>query len=196
MSNETNYRSKYEQLKSQFMASVDTAFRLGFEQGAQAAQTENLQAQAQQQAAAQQPEQAGKPEDGTESEAPETMQESENPAGSELDQHIEKLESMLGKTELNGEDLQKALKEVKSFKEKIAIRKNDKAIKSIAKALNKPAFSIGKQANRNLTDVSKGALNMQEKIINDVFKSWETQEQSASKDIFSILAIEGLTKKE
>lgn len=203
MSNETNYRSKYEQLKSQFMASVDTAFRLGYEQGAQEAQMENVQAQQQQAAAEASAQQAGQdaqpgqqdsPAESKES-VPEGMQESENPEGSELDQHIATLEGMLGKSELTGEDLQKALKEVKSFKEKITIRKNDKAIKGIAKAL-KPVFAISKKANINLNDTAKNALLMQEKIVSDVMKSWETQEAKASKDIFSVLAVESLTKKE
>jgi len=200
MSNETNYRSKYEQLKSQFMSSVDTAFRLGYQQGANDAQLEQAQTQQQQAQEAQsaQANAPGQPEKTSE-QAPqqeEELADSENPAGSELDQHIAKLESMLGKSELTGEDMQKALKEVKSFKEKLAIKKNDKAIKAIAKALNKPSISINKQAEHNLSQVAKGALSMQEKIVADVMKSWEAQEQKAPKDIFEILASEGLTKKE
>ena len=211
MSNEINYRSKYEQLKAQFMASVDTAFRLGYEQGAQEAQIEGIQSQQQQAQAEQQPagapgQQPGQPgqeeaaqpsQDQSEQPEQEDMQESENPAGSELDQHISTLEGMLGKSEFSGEDLQKALKEVKSFKEKLAIKKNDKAIKSIAKSLKKkPAFAIGNNASHNLNDVQKNALSMQEKIVGDVMKSWEIEEQKASKNIFNILATESLTKKE
>ncbi len=201
MSNEINYRSKYEQLKAQFMASVDTAFRLGYEQGAQEAQMENIQAQQQQadaEAAAQQPGQPDQPgQPGEEAQAPEEQQapDSVNPEGSELDQHIAKLESMLGKSEITGEELKKAFSEVKSFKEKLAIRKNDKAIKSIAKSLKKPAFNIGKKAAYNLNDISKGALNMQEKIVSDVMHKWEEQEKDASKNIMDILNVENLIKK-
>lgn len=54
---QVNYKDKYLQLKQRFMESVDVAFRLGFEQGTQAAQMQQMQEQ-QQQIADQQAQQA------------------------------------------------------------------------------------------------------------------------------------------
>jgi hypothetical protein len=197
MSGQVNYKQKYQELKLQFMNAVDTAFRLGFEQGGQQAQQQAQQEQMQQQAQLQggQPGQDPSQQDpnaqpGQEM-APEPDSDSENPAGSELDQHIEKLESML-KTEINIADLQKVINELKFSQE---MKKSTQAISGISKALHKPSFKMGVQASHNLTTTGKAAVTMQHQIVNDVFKSWDQEEKKASKDIISMLDIEGLLKK-
>ena len=158
---DVNYKMKYDALKSKFMNSVDMAFRLGYEQGGKDSEVQQA-ADAQQQQAEQesqgQPGQSSQPgnnfgqeqtnpsEDQPTSQSPADaqpqggapMQESEHPEGSELDQHINMLESMLSKGELTGDDLKKALHDVKSLKLSLAIKKNDKAVKNIAKALKNP----------------------------------------------------------
>jgi hypothetical protein len=223
MSGEINWKQKYRELKAKYMESVDAAFRVGFEQGQQQASQQQAQQQqqmAQQQAMGGQPGAGGAP--GQEAQGPEAgdfadqqdpgpsvppaggqgiqpMQDSEHPDGSELDQHIAKLESMLQK----GEDvtvLIKAINDIKvlqkSQKEQLELRKSARAIPEIAKALHKPAFKLGVQASHNLKTAQKSAVTMQHKIVTDIMSKWEVEERNASKDILSQLNIEGLTKKE
>lgn len=131
MSN-VNYKDKYLQLRQRFEESVDVAFRLGYEQGAQAAQMQQMQDQAQQmadqqaaeaQAAAQggigpdgQPVGGGAP--GQEGEQPGAQIQDDsrgvgqqaagsgglNAGGSELDQHIGELEGLMAKAEYGTEN--------------------------------------------------------------------------------------------
>ena len=125
---------------------------------------------------------------------------SEHPEGSELDQHIAKLESMIAKAEKSDpEELKKNFKDFqaigndlrklqKSWKEQSDLRKSHAAIAGIAKALHKPAFKLSKQASINLNDTAKQAVSMQHKIVNDVMAKMEAEEKRASGDIQKILA--------
>lgn len=129
------------------------------------------------------------------------MKESEHPDGSELEQHIAKLESMISKTEdLDVGDLKKAIGDLRTLqkaqKEQIELRKSAMAIPAIAKALHTPKFKIGVQASHNMNSTAKAAVTMQHKIVNDIMAKWENEEKNASKDILSQLNVEGLTKKE
>lgn len=198
---EVNYKQKYLSLKAQYMNAVDLAFRLGYEQGAQQAQVDQAAQQQQQQEemAAQQ----GVPQDGQPSEQPQEAEgqapESANPAGSELDQYIAKLEGMLGKSEgVNTSDLQKAVQEMKTFQksQKLAadLKKPSAAISGIAKALHKPAFKIGQQASHNMSDSAKRAVTMQEQIVQDIMKSWSEEEKKAAHSIENLLSVEGVVK--
>lgn len=201
-----DYKQKYQELKLQFMNSIDVAFRLGYEQGSQQAQQQaqqqQMQAQQQQMQMQQQAQlQGGQPgQDPNQPQDPNAQQpgqemapepDSENPSGSELDQHIEKLEGML-KSEINMADLQQVVKDLKFAQE---MKKSAQAISGISKALHKPSFKMGVQASHNLTTTGKAAVTMQHQIVSDVFKSWENAEKKASKDIISMLDIEGLLKK-
>lgn len=213
-----NYKMKYQALKSKFMSSVDMAFRLGYEQGAKdmevqaAAEAQQAQAEADMateqggmpgeegQAPGQEPDgQAAPgeqvPAEGETAVAP--MAESEHPGGSELDQHISELEGLLSKGEMTGEDMKKALHTIKSYRQTKAIRANDAAVKRIAKAVKvKKPFIMSKGATQNLSSAAKGAVNMQEKLVNDIMKSWQEEEAKGAKSIAETLNIEGLTKKE
>lgn len=199
MSAEINYKNKYMELRSKYMNDLDIAFRLGFEQGGQQAQ-QDQQMQQDQQAHELSAAEAGAPQV---TQAPGVDQPpgqdgaptSEHPEGSELDQHIAKLESMIAKSE-SPEDLKKSVNELgndlkklqKSWKEQSDLRKSEQAIKGIAKALHKPAFKLTKQASINLNDNAKQAVSMQHKIVNDVMAKMEEEEKKASKDIKTILA--------
>jgi hypothetical protein len=126
---------------------------------------------------------------------------SENPEGSELDQHIAKLESMIAKSEdLDITDLKETINSIrelqKSQKEQLELRKSQMAISGIAKALHKPQFKFGVQAQHNLSSSAKAAVTMQQEIVQDVFKKWEEEEKNAGKNILSVLNIEGVTKKD
>lgn len=213
MSNQVNYKQKYEELKMKFMESVDQAFRLGFEQGAvQGMQDAQMQAQQAQQEAQQNgmggdmggigqgQGSEGSPAGTEQMENPngggiQDIPDSENPAGSELDQHIAKLESMVSKSDTSPADLAKAISQLQSLRKSEATRitfnremkKSTQAISGIAKVLHKPAFKIGQQASHNMNSTAKEAVGMQHKIVGDIMKSWEEEEKSATSDIQKIL---------
>lgn len=131
--------------------------------------------------------------------------------GSELDSHIGQLEQlMMGKSEVSVEDIKKSLVAVKALRQAQELHKSMKAIKQIGKSLKKskkvafksrkPAFSKpaapSKQAQANLKDKDKAALGVQQKIVDDIMKSWEEQDAKTAAKIANIAAVEGLLKKE
>jgi len=220
MAGEVNWKMKYNELKAKFMDSVDLAFRLGMEQGLQQAQLDQAaQAQMQQEQAAQQQAQLG---GGQQVPGQEDQQfddgsqgptqpagpgqgiqppESQNPDGSELDQHIAKLESMISKSEgVDVASMMQTIGELKKMQKAQALQaglaKSAKAIPAIAKALHKPAFRMSQQANHNLNSSQKEAVTMQKRIVDDIMAKWESEENRAGTDILKQLGIEGLTKKE
>lgn len=218
-----NYKNKYIELRSKYMADIDVAFRLGFEAGAQQAQQQQaMEAKAQVQESEQRMAEAqtagmngqpGGPEEGGNlMEGGQPGPEGNDPQGgqapggqqptvagqpSELDQHINKLEGMLGSGA--SPEIQKSLQDIKSLRKKEKLdydmKQGDLAIKGIAKALHKPAFKLSAQATHNMNDSAKAAVTLQHKIVNDVFKSWQTEEAKASKDIANILSVEGILKE-
>jgi hypothetical protein len=211
MPGEINYKNKYMELRSKYMNDLDMAFRLGFEQGGQQAQQDQMaqkEAEAQEIQSAAAGAQPGQPgESGAPGEAPGQapgqpgQPPSEHPEGSELDQHIAKLESMISKpagdAKEMGQELGKSLEDLKklskSWKEQSDLRKSQAAIAGIAKALHKPAFKMSKQASINLNENAKQSVSMQHKIVTDVMAKMEAEEKRASKDIKAILA--DLTKE-
>lgn len=202
----TDYRAKYMDLKTKFQETVDLAWRLGFEQGAQQAQLDQVaqqQAQADQMAMAAngqpQPGQSG--EEGTpgeeQSEQPGQPQ-SQNPNGDELDQHIQKLESMLGKTEINPMelgDLKKTLADIRSLQVQINLTKSLESIKNTKMAPLKKSISFSPKVQANLPEPAKKALSLQENIVKSVFEKWSKDESQAASQIGSILNVDGIVKK-
>jgi hypothetical protein len=217
-----NYKSKYLELRSKYINDLDTAFRLGVEEGMKSAQQQQaMDAQAQtqeaemaqaqamgagqpgeedgqpgEQSSGEQPGESGQP--GMESQ-PEQGQSQPGMEGqpSELDQHIGKLEGMLGQN--TDPEIQKSLNEIKNLRkaEKFALemKKSEKAIAGIAKALHKPGFKLNALAQHNLSDSAKKSVSMQHKIVSDIMEKWEKEENNASKDITKILNIENLIKE-
>ena len=196
MSSPINYKVKYLELRAKYINDIDIAFRLGFEQGAQQAQQQqalDAQAQAEQMDHEQNMAEAS----GQGGEAPPPGGDGQ--PSSELDQHISKLESMVGSPDSSPEDIKKSLDAIISLRksEKLTadLRKSDEAVKGIVQALHKPTFKVGVQAQHNMTANSKSALTMQHKIVSDVFKTWDQEQDRASKDILNVLDIEGLVKE-
>lgn len=198
-----NYKSKYLELRSKYIADLDMAFRLGVEEGAkQAQQQQAMEAKAQADQAAQLQAQGLNGEQPGQEPGQEMPEEGQAPsqpeqAGSELDQHISKLEGMLGS---NPEpEIQKSLQAIvslrKAEKQALDMKKSELAIKGIAKALHKPAFKLSATASHNLSDNAKKAVSLQHKIVTDVMAKWEEEESKASKDIKNILNVEGLFKE-
>jgi hypothetical protein len=207
MNREIKFEEKYKNLKSKFMESVDLAFRLGFEQGQQKAAQDQMaqqQQQAEMEAAQQAQMQGGQPgqpgEEGQDQQAQPGQEgppgagapPQENPMGSELDQHLNELEGMLGKSELSTDDLKKTIGQIKQLRE---LKKSHEAIKGIGLALHTPAFKVSQQATHNLTNTAKQSLHIQQKIVEDVFKSWDEEEKRTVKEIGSTLEVEGLISK-
>lgn len=197
--NNADYKLKYQDLKLKFHDAVDVAFRLGFEQGAQQAQVQQAQqqqadAQAAQQAAAMGQGQPGEP-------SGDSGQFGEEPSnGSELDQHIGQLESMLGQSKpgsLEQAGLQKSLEGIKAFqndlRQKYELHKSEKAIKAISKSLKTP-FTLSKTTIKNLSQPAQKALNMQEQIVADLMKSMADEELKAKEAISKSLNLEQILK--
>jgi len=202
-----DYKAKYLDLKTKYQETVDLAWRLGFEQGAQQAQLDQVQQQQQQadqmaQAANGQP-QPGQPgEEGEQPGVPGQEQpgqpQSQNPNGDELDQHISKLEGMLGKSEIDSfqlQDLKKTLNDIRSLQVQINLSKSMESIKNTKMGKLNKSMSLSPKTQANLPEPAKKALSMQEKIVGDVFAKWAKDESQAATDITSILNIDGITKK-
>lgn len=185
-----DWKLKYSDLKLKFHDAVDVAFRLGYEAGAQGAQLQQMQ---QDQAAAQQAE-MGQPGE----QSGDSGQFGQD--GSELDQHIGTLEGMLGQAKpgsIEQEGLKKSLNEIKaiqsSMKQKYELRKSEEAIKAIGKSVKAP-FTLSKTATKNLSDHGKRALNDQEKIVDELMKSFDEEEKRATESITKTLDFEQILK--
>lgn len=185
-----DWKLKYSDLKLKFHDSVDTAFRLGYEAGAQGAQLQQMQ---QDQAAAQQS-QMNQPGE----QAGDSGQFGQD--GSELDQHINTLEGMLGQSKpgsVEQEGLKKSLSEIKAvqsnMKQKYELHKSEQAIKAIGKAMKAP-FTLNKAATKNLSEHGKKALNDQEKIVDELMKSFAEEEKKATEAITKTLDFEQILK--
>jgi hypothetical protein len=207
MAGKVDYKQKYQEIKANFMSAVNAAWEDGYQNGAQSAQMEQAAQQQQQsdelaQAANGQP-QMGQEVAAPGEEAPEQpgQPQSQNPNGDELDQHIAKLEGMLGKTEINPTelgDLKKTLSDIRSLQVQINLTKSLDSIKNTKMGkLHKShaPLTITPKLQANLPEQSKKALTKQQEIIEGVFKKWASDEQKAASDISSILSVEGLTKK-
>jgi hypothetical protein len=202
MAGRIDYKQKYEELKAKFMSSVDASWRDGYQHGLQDSQVE--QAAQQQEAdamAAAQPGQPGEeqPAEGEQPEAEEEAPISQNPNGDELGQHIEKLESMLGKSEISSfelQDLKKTLNDIRSLQVYINLTKSRESAKSAKMAKPYTPIKMTPKLQANLPDQSKKALTLQHEIIANVFKKWENDSARAASGIGAILNSEGITKKE
>ena len=208
MAGKIDYKQKYEELKARFMSSVDSAWQDGYQHGMADSQTEQAQmesqqadAMAQQQAGAAQPGQPGQ-EPGQNAMNPETEATppiSQNPNGDELDQHINKLETMLGKSEISSMDLgdlKKTLSDIRSLQVQINLTKSLASIKTTKLAKSQAPLVLTPKLQANLPQAAQKALSLQEKIVGDIFTKWAKDENKASNDISSILGVEGILKKD
>jgi hypothetical protein len=200
-----DYKQKYQELKAKFMSSIDAAWNDGFQHGMEASQTDQAQ-QDSQQADAMAQAQAGAPQPGQPSEQPTEGEAqpgqqaeapmSQNPNEDELGQHIEKLESMLGKSEISSlelQDLKKTLNDIRSLQVQINLTKSLSSIKNTRLAKSQ---SFSPKTKANLPAPAQKALSTQQEIVDSIFKKWEGEASKTASDISSILGVEGLTKKE
>lgn len=205
-----DYKSKYMDLKAKFMSTVDLSYRLGFEAGLKESQIDQANQQAQeaqmQQQQMAQAGQPGAPQPGTPEESPsvedttpvQEEQKSMNPNEDELGQHIEKLESMVAKSEISPtemQDLKKTLNDIKSLQIQMNLTKSMDSIKHNHSHKHAP-LKLTPKLQANLSVPAKKALTLQEEIVNNILEKWENDSSKTSSDISSILGIEGLVKKD
>lgn len=200
-----DYKQKFLDIKSKFLSSVDTAYRMGFEQGQKDALLQNLQQQQQQQMQMQ-AQMMGQQQDMTSSEEgdipPEQQaeqfeqaqqQEQMDNQVSELEAGIQELSELLGKNEVDKvatkgllDNLNKNLESILRVREAQELKKNMESIKKIGKAVNK-VKGLSLSFKNNASKEQKAAVSMQKTIVNDIMAKWEAEEEKASKDILDAL---------
>lgn len=205
MAGKIDYKQKYQELKAKFMSSVDSAWNDGYQHGLQDSQVEQAAQQKQEsdamaQAANGQPQpgQEEMPQKGQPGEQQPGQPASQNPNGDELDQHIAKLEGMLGKAEISSTelgDLKKTLNDIRSLQVQISLSKSMESIKNTKMGKLNKSLVLTPRLQANLPEPAKKALSLQENIVKDVFAKWENDEQRATNDIKSLLNVDGLVKK-
>lgn len=170
--NGIDYKRKYEELKARYIQSLDLAFRSGYEQGFNESKN-------------QQNSQQLEPLPST----PENMDRPMNPESDsdELDQAIAKLENLVNKSEPSADDLKKSIDLIKNEHMHKKMLKKTKSLNALDKVSN--SYKV------NLPENSKAAVAMQQKVVEDILRKWETEESKISKDITQFLGTEALTKK-
>jgi len=221
MSAIVDYKSKYLALRQRYQEDVEVSFRLGYEQGTQDSQMQQMQDQ-QQQLVDQQAQQAQMEANGMGGDA---GQENQDPNaqgaqvqddsrgvgqqtgaagapqgmnGTQLDSHIGELEGLMAKTDYGTdqwETLKKSIDNLKSIKVTLDLNKNAVLIKNIASNLRKSTV-IGGRAKHNLAPAAKTAISMQHKIVSELMDTWSKEEKGLPTEISKILQAEGLSKKE
>lgn len=185
-----DYKKKYKDLRARYMHSLDLAFRTGYEQGYREAQIESASQQSQMMQQQMGQQQAMMEQQGAE-QGQEQLQAPQEQMGqtSELDQAISQLEELVNKSEITPQDLKKTLDLIKSESQHKKMLQKTKSIDITPRQLSQ-SYKV------NLSDSSKTALSMQEKILADIMNKWEQETLNSSKDITTVLGTEALTKKE
>jgi hypothetical protein len=204
MAGPIDYKQKYMELKARFMSAIDSAWQDGYQHGMVDSQTEQAQQEKQQAdamaAGIGQPGQEGEAEQPGEQSQAEGQPVSQNPNGEdELGQHIEKLESMISKSDASPfelQELKKTLNDIKSLQIQINLTKSMESIKNTKLKKSFQPIKFTKKLESNLKEPAKKALSLQQEILGNVFAKWEKDESKAAGDIGSILNIQGLTKKD
>lgn len=181
-----DYKRKYQELRARFIQSLDMAHRAGYEQGFNEATNQAMAQQAAQQAQAA----AAMAGQGMPAGGPNPPQQgASDQSQDEMGMAISELEQLVNKSEnLSLDDLKKSVSAIKSSLEHKSMLKKTQSIKTV--------FSPSQSFKVNLPEDSKAAVSMQTKIVDDILRKWEQEEQEASKNITQILGTEALTKKE
>lgn len=174
-----DYKQKYLQLRAKYLEAADVSFRLGYEQGMKDAMMQQMQQQMQMQqeaeAAAMQGAQEGElsPEEQAQMEAesgapmeeapPEAADQEgmSNSMGSELDQHIEELASLVAKGEKPS---------ILSMREKV-----DELV------------SLRKSQKQKMSGKMKQNVSAQKSFVDNLLKKWETESKDTVSDLEEII---------
>lgn len=200
MSN-VDYRKKYMELRSVLISTVDQSFRAGYQQGMADAQVEQMmqqqQAQAEQEAAMAQ-QGIVDPEDQQQQVMEGAADAHQENGVSELEAGINELEQELGKAEgvdkqLIASQLSNLNASLKKIMEAQELKKSAAHIKKMKTANTKlKGLSVGYKSN--LKDTHKKAISAQTKIVSDIMKKWESEEQNVASGIAKILESENKVK--
>lgn len=196
MSDSVDYKQKYMAIRQKLIASVDTAYRMGYKAGGQAAQMQAMAQQAQQQVqqaqavqqqadaqmqqiqqrTQQQQENGFKQQQLDQSveqqQAAQQAQQQDPQQQGEIDQYIGELEQIVNKSEGPiAEELKKSLDKIKGLR------------------------PMSSSYFHNMSPDSKRDLSMQEKIVEDVLKKWESDQKTVQGEISNILGTEGIILK-
>lgn len=188
MSNQSgvDWKQKYMDLRARFIESLEIGYRSGYEQGASEKQMEMMMQQAQQaQAQAQQmqsqmgqqsQEEPGQPQVGPD----------------EIDSAIAELESLVNKSEGEvGSSLKKSLENLKMIK----VTKDFENTLKKSKVKEFSLFpKVSKSYTHNMPSEKKQGVGMQNKIINDIFKKWDSESEKSTKSILDVLGTESNKK--
>lgn len=190
---DTDWKKKYQELKSKLIKFTDVAFQQGYQAGVLVAQQQALQEQQQQVAMqmqqaqqaqaqtqqqqmdmqAQQTQQMQQTQD--QGQNPEELAQAQQQANQNfqpqdpdiVNQYIEEIESLVNKSDSVPDDLKKSIEllstELKKSKSYSASYKN------------------------NMSEKDKKALSLQEQIVEDVLKSFDNQSQNTASAIDKIL---------
>lgn len=201
-----DYKMKYMELRSRFVSSLDVAFRLGYQKGQQDGQMQQMQQQQaqqmqmQQQMMGQMQQPSALQQDQSSAGLEQSAENFENQAqnldqngASEIEQGIQELEELLGKGEIDTKSAQSLLNLLNKSLSKL----NNST--SLAKSEDLKRMNEGKEIfkqaaighNKNIQSKSEEAHSLQKKIVNDILKKWESEEQEAAGDILNTLKIEG-----
>lgn len=192
-----DWRTKYLDMKAKMLRATDVAYRLGYEEGMKAASQQQMQQQMQQQQEEQammqqammqggqpMPEEGGQPEEMPPGAAPgeevpqeEAMaqammgDEEEMPeeVGSELDQHINELESLVAKGE-------------------------KPSVVNLRKAVEKIADIRKSQKSRN--KVEESIVPAQKRFVDNILKKWEKEADKTDDALEDILKEHGVNLEE
>lgn len=176
-----DYKQKYLDLRSKLMEVADTSFRLGFEQGMKEGMIQQMQQQmqqqAEQQAAMEQQMAQGQMPPGAEGEmSPEEQAMMEQQGGapmegapeemgpeaaSELDQHIEELESLVAKGE------------------KPSVLSMRKAVEELV--------SLRKAQKEKMSKKMQATVTSQKKFVDGILKKWEEESKDSVSDLEKII---------
>jgi hypothetical protein len=179
-----DYKKKYEELKARYIQALDVAFRAGYEQGFNESQVQSMAQQAQM--AQQQAQMAGQAmPQPTEMEQPQDQGLAED----ELDQAIAQLEQLVNKSEPSVDDLKKSIEMIKN-------ERMHKKLSSKTKSIDITPKQYSQSYKLNLSENSKASVSMQQKVVDDILRKWESESANSSRDITQILSTEALTKKE
>jgi hypothetical protein len=123
---------------------------------------------------------------------------------SELDSKLGELEDLISKNEkgsISATDLKDLLNSLKPAVRKITEARTSISLrKSLAprhhkmKQANKAAKAFSNSYQHNMSQDNKRALSMQEKVVADIMKSWQTEEQDALKNITEAFGTDGHVK--
>lgn len=182
-----SYKAKYHEIRSKLISATDVAYRLGYEQGLKEGEQAAQRVQEQEQMAMEQAALAGQgmpgeagmeggidaaagASDPEQSPTEEAIDDAEmmNAAqgGTELDQHIDELESLVAKGE----------------KPKVTdIRKAVEALSSVRKSYKE------KTKKRQ-----KKVVSAQKQFVDNILKSWDTEQKEVAENLEDIIKEHGL----